>query len=62
MEAVQLTPLAKYQEDRARIEESVRLLRDLGGNFLEGNPYRDTIHRLEGMLRGMRLCEIAVDM
>jgi len=58
----QLTPLAKYQETRARIEDSIRLLKELGGTYMEGNPHRDTIHRLEGMLSGMRLCEIAVDM
>ena len=59
--AVQLTPLAKYQEDRKKVEETISFLRHLGGH-LDLNPYRDTILRLEGILVGMRMCEIAVDM
>ena len=60
--AVQLTPLAKYLEDRAAIEKTISLLKYMGGTFLDGNPYKNTIIRLEGVLDGMSMCERAVDM
>lgn len=61
-EAVELTPIGKYLEDRKKVEETKNFLLNFGGRHLEGNPYKDTIVRLEGILSGMRLCEIAMDL
>lgn len=57
----ELTPLAKYQEDKAAIQSTINLLRHLGGH-LDHNVYKDTIIRLEGILRGMRMCEMEVNL
>lgn len=61
-EAVQLTPMQKYLEDKQSIDAAISLLKYLGGNHLEFNPYKDTILRLEGMISGMAKCEHAVDL
>lgn len=58
MEASQLTPLAQYLEDKKAIEDTISLLRRLGGS-LEYNQFKDTMLTLEGILSGMRMCEFA---
>lgn len=62
MQEVQLSPTQQYLEDKSAIEKAIQTLRKLGGNHLDTNPYKDAIIRLEGVIAGMRACEIAVDM
>ena len=56
------TPISRYLDDMRRIEDSINLLKRLGGGVVELNPFRDSIIRLEGYLVGAKMCERAVDL